>query len=95
MEKEEIKDEITKELIKELVRVAVEKMGDPWKNLTVKDVAKDLKLGENKANEVFKRKDFPSVNIGKTKTILSIAFCIWKLSRREDENKDEEREEKD
>lgn len=75
---EELNDKIKQELIKS----AVEKLEDPWKNLTVKDVAKDLKLGENKTNELFKRKDFPSVNIGKTKTISALAYSLWKLDKR-------------
>ena len=70
---------------KELIKNAVAKLDEPWKNLTVKDVAKDLKMGENLANELFKRKDFPSVNIGKTKTISKIAYELWKLEKREPE----------
>ena len=58
---------------------------NPFDNLTVKDIAKDLKLGENKANEVFRRKDFPSVNIGKTKTISVLAYFLWKMEKREEE----------
>ncbi len=58
---------------------------NPFDNITVKEVAKDLKLGENKANEVFRRKDFPSVNIGKTKTISVLAYFLWKLDRHEEE----------
>ena len=69
----------------ELIKNAVAKLDEPWKNLTVKDVAKDLKMGENLANELFKRKDFPSVNIGKTKTISKIAYELWKLEKREPE----------
>ena len=64
------------EIKKELMKKAIEKLDDPWKNLTVKDVAKDLKMGENKTNELFKRKDFPSINIGKTKTISAIAYAL-------------------
>lgn len=70
------------ELKKEIIKVAVDKLKDPWENLTVKDVAEDLKMGENKANEIFKRKDFPSVNIGKTKTVSSVAYALWKLNKR-------------
>lgn len=72
------------EIKKELMKKAVEKLDEPWKNLTVKDVAKDLKMGENKTNELFKRKDFPSINIGKTKTISAIAYALWKLEKREE-----------
>lgn len=72
------------EIKKELMKKAVEKLDEPWKNLTVKDVAKDLKMGENKTNELFKRKDFPSINIEKTKTISAIAYALWKLEKREE-----------
>ena len=75
-------EELNEELKKEIIKVAVDKLKDPWENLTVKDVAEDLKMGENKANEIFKRKDFPSVNIGKTKTISSVAYALWKLNKR-------------
>lgn len=72
------------EVKKELIKKAIEMLNDPWKNLTVKDVAKDLRMGENKTNELFKRKDFPSINIGKTKTISNIAYSLWKLEKREE-----------
>ena len=72
------------ELKKELMKQAVNKLEDPFKMLTVKDVAKDLYLGENKANEIFNRVDFPSVNIGKTRKIQKIAYIIWKMEKRLD-----------
>ena len=72
------------ELKKEIIKLAVDKLKNPWDNLTVKDVAKDLKMGENKTNELFRRKDFPSINIGKTKTISAIAYALWKLEKREE-----------
>lgn len=74
-------EELNEKLKKEIIKVAIDKLEDPWKNLTVKDVAEDLKMGKNKANEIFRRKDFPSVNIGKTKTISSVAYAIWKLNK--------------
>ena len=72
------------EIKKELMKKAVEKLDEPWKNLTVKDVAKKLKMGENNNNELFTRKDFPSINIGKTKSISAIAYALWKLEKREE-----------
>ena len=69
-----------------LIMYAIKYAGyNPFDNLTVKEVAKDLKLGENKTNEVFRRKDFPSVNIGKTKTISVLAYFLWKMEKREEE----------
>ena len=56
----------------------------PFKMLTVKDVAKDLYMGENKTNEIFNRADFPSVNIGKTRKIQKIAYILWKMEKRID-----------
>lgn len=68
---------------KELILQALENSEyDPFSNITVKEVAKDLKMGENLANEVFKREDFPSVNIGKTKTITLLAYIFWKMEKR-------------
>ncbi|MCX8075260.1 MAG: hypothetical protein N2749_06735 [Clostridia bacterium] len=75
-------DNLNEEIKKEIIKSAIERLDDPWKNLTVKDVAKDLMMGENKTNELFNRSDFPSVNIGKTKTISSVAYALWKLNKR-------------
>lgn len=69
-------DKIVAEVIKSMI--------NPFDNLTVKEVAKDLKMGENLANQVFKRQDFPSVNIGKTKTVMKLAYYIWKMKHREE-----------
>ena len=71
---------------------AVKKINYPFKNWTVKEVMKDLKVSEATANAIFRRKDFPSVNIGKTKTVTLLAYLIWKMERRESEvNSDESR----
>lgn len=77
-----IEDKIIMEVIKDMI--------NPFENLTVKEVAKDLKMGENLANQLFKRKDFPSVNIGKTKTVMKLAYYIWKMKHRESEDKIDE-----
>lgn len=69
--------------VKELmIMKSVEKIKDPFKNLTVEDVAKDLKMGENLTNQLFRREDFPSVNIGKTKTVTLLAYLLWKMEKR-------------
>ena len=69
-------------LKEKIVDLAIQKIDNPFKNITVKDVAKDLKMGENLANEVFKRTDFPCVNIGKTKTVTLLAYILWKMEKR-------------
>ena len=47
MDREKISEEFIKVLISNMNK-------DPFDNLTVKDVASDLKMGENLANELFK-----------------------------------------
>ena len=69
-------------LKEKIIALAVQKIDDPFKNITVKEVAKDLKMVENLANEVFKREDFPCVNIGKTKTVTLLAYLLWKMEKR-------------
>ena len=70
--------------LKELMILnSVQKLKNPFVNLTVADVAKDLKMGENLANQLFKREDFPSVNIGKTKTVTLLAYLLWKMEKKQ------------
>ena len=76
-DKNTIEDKIIAELIKSMV--------NPFDNLTVKEVAKDLKMGLNYTNELFKRQDFPSVCIGKQKTVTLFAYLLWKMKKREKE----------
>ncbi len=77
------KDKNNKDLLKQYMIVeALKKVKNPFINLTVKDVAKDLKMGENLTNELFRREDFPSINIGKTKTVTLLAYLLWKMERK-------------
>ena len=72
-------ENLTKEYVLSLLKVTND---DPFSNITVKEVAKDLRCSERTANDIFRRDDFPSVNIGKTKTITKIAYYLWKMERR-------------
>lgn len=65
-----------------LAKVAIDKLKDPFTILTVTDVAKDLNIGKNASYKIFKRNDFPSVNIGQSWHITLIAYTIWKMQRR-------------
>ena len=56
---------------------------NPFSNLSVKDVAKDLGMNQNSANQLFKRKDFPSLNFTKHKQICVLSYYLWKLERRD------------
>ncbi len=71
---------------KEIMTIeAVKKVNNPFRNWTVQEVMKDLRVSEATANAIFKRSDFPSVNIGKTKTVTLLAYLIWKMERKESE----------
>ena len=52
MEKDNLTNTNEKYSVKELmIMKSVEKIKDPFKNLTVEEVAKDLKMGENLTNQ--------------------------------------------
>ena len=71
---------------KEIMTIeAVKKLNNPFRNWTVQELMKDLRVSEATANAIFKRSDFPSVNIGKTKTVTLLAYLIWKMERKESE----------
>lgn len=74
---------MNEDLKKEIINKSIEQVDNPFQNLTVRDIAKDLKMNENTANKLFKRQDFPSVNLGKTKTITLLAYLLWKMERKE------------
>ena len=66
-----------------MILEAIKKINNPFVNINVKQVAKDLEIGENLAHEIFKRNDFPSVNIGRKWKISLIAYLLWKTQKRE------------
>ena len=51
--------------------------------LTVKDVQKILKIGRNRAYDIFKRSDFPAILIGRKYVVEQNAFYFWLQKRRE------------
>lgn len=53
--------------------------------LSVSDVSKDLSIGINQAYELFKQKDFPSIQIGKRKTVTLASYLLWKMTKKERE----------
>lgn len=82
----DFKDRLTNDdLIKiYIITETLKQVENPFTNLTVADVAKDLKMGQNLTNELFKRNDFPSVNIGKQKTVTLLAYLLWKMQKQVD-----------
>lgn len=50
---------------------------NPFANMKVKDVATDLGMNQNNANDLFRRKDFPAITFTKPKTnLLVIIFAL-------------------
>lgn len=59
----------------------IKQLKNPFINISVQDVAKDLKIGENMAYAIFKREDFPSINIGRCWKICLISYILWKTKK--------------
>lgn len=58
------------------------KLQNPFATLSVQDVSKDLHIGINQAYELFKQNDFPTITIGKRKTVTIAAYLLWKMSKK-------------
>ena len=67
-----------KKIVALLLSYGIKNIDNPFKSIYVKDVAKDLNIGINKTYELFKDKNFPSINLGKTWQIAYIAYLKWK-----------------
>lgn len=74
----ETTEEERKNLTETLIAYGISNLDNPFKNLTVHEVAKDLHIGRNKAYEIFKRKDFPALTVGRTWQVMYLAYLIWK-----------------
>lgn len=64
-----------------LILEVIKQYSNPFINLSVKQVAEDLEIGENLAYELFKQEDFPSINIGRKWKITLIAYLLWKTKK--------------
>lgn len=69
-----------KNLDEQIVMNYLNKINNPFAILSVKDVSKDLHIGINQAYDLFKQTDFPTICIGKRKTVTLAAYLLWKMS---------------
>ena len=69
-------------LSKQIIINYLSKVTNPFAMLSVQDVSKDLHIGINQAYDLFKQQDFPSINIGKRKSITLAAYLLWKMNRK-------------
>ena len=66
-----------------LIVLLIEKYNiNPFTNLKVKDVAIDLGMNQNNANDLFRQKDFPAITFTKPKQICWLSYLLWKMERR-------------
>ena len=66
-----------------LIVLLIEKYNiNPFANMKVKDVAIDLGMNQNNANDLFRRKDFPAITFTKPKQICWLSYLLWKMERR-------------
>ena len=75
----------TKEILTPEQRMAIDtirRVKNPFKMLSVRDIMNDLNVCETIAYRIFRRNDFPSINIGKSNQIMLLAYLIWKMSKR-------------
>ena len=72
----ETTEEEKKKLIETLIAFGINNLDNPFKNITVHEVAKDLNIGRNKAYEIFKREDSPSITLGRTWQVMYLAYLI-------------------
>lgn len=67
----------------EIIKEAFKNVQTELVFLTQKDFREKLGWGKNTVAEMFNRKDFPSINLGKEKVIEISAFKEWAKKRRE------------
>ena len=75
----------TKETLTPEQRIAIDtirRVKNPFRMLGVKDIMNELNVCETIAYRIFKRNDFPSINIEKSNQIMLLAYLIWKMNKR-------------
>lgn len=70
-----------KTLKEQIVVNYLNKINDPFALLSAKEISKDLHIGINQAYDLFKQKDFPTITIGKRKTVTIASYLLWKLNK--------------
>ena len=73
-----------KNLNEQVVINYLNRITNPFAILSVQDVSKDLHIGINQAYDFFKQNDFPTICIGKRKTVTLAAYLLWKMNSKGD-----------
>lgn len=75
----------TKEILTPEQRMVIDtirRVKNPFRMIGVKDVMNDLNVCETIAYRIFKRDDFPSINVGKSNQVMLLAYLLWKMNKR-------------
>ncbi len=70
-----------KSIQEKIVMNYLEKITNPFALLTAPDISKDLHIGINQAYDLMKQEDFPTITIGKKKTITIASYLLWKMNK--------------
>lgn len=70
-----------KTLKEQIIVNYLNKISNPFALLSAKDISKDLHIGINQAYDLFKQDDFPTITIGKRKTVTIASYLLWKISK--------------
>ena len=60
----------------------LETIKEPFTMLDTRDVMQDLNISESLVYKLFRREDFPSINIGKRNQIMLLPYILWKMKKR-------------
>lgn len=81
--KENVIDTKEKNSLKEqIVMDYLSRLENPFILLSARDISKDLHIGINQAYDLLKQDDFPTLVIGKKKTVTIAAYLLWKMSKK-------------
>lgn len=69
-------------LNEQIVLAYLGKLQNPFAMLSAQDISKDLHIGINQAYDLLRQEDFPTITIGKRKTVTIAAYLLWKMSKK-------------
>lgn len=68
------------DLNEQIITNYLNRLKNPFVNLSVKDVSRDLHIGINQAYELFRQNNFPAIKVGKRKMVSLPAYLVWKMN---------------
>lgn len=69
-------------LSEQIVLDYISKLSNPFALLSAHDISKDLHIGINQAYALLHQQDFPTIVIGKKKSVTLAAYLLWKMNKK-------------